>query len=186
MAEEVEELEADLKDIPDLAGHLVPVLELEQVKVGVEQVEDDGVDGDVEDEQLAVDVELGPSPEPAVLLGVDDVVLKEVVGELQENVVVLLRLLHGGRGDPMLCDGAEVLALLVEDEYLLEVVDLLVGEHDAAGQQVHDAQFGRVEVQDGFEDGAEDAEGILLVADEHLQQDLLHPARRRQLSQRVH
>lgn len=186
MAEEVEELEADLKDFSDLAGNFMPIFELEQVEVGAEELQHDSMNRYVEDEQLPVDVQLGAASEPAVLFGVDDVVLEEVVGELQQDVVILLRLLHRGRGDPVLRDGAEVLALLVEHEDLIEVVELFVGQHDAAGQQVHDPQLGRVEVQDGLEDGAEDAERVLLVADEHLQQDLFDPLGGRQLGQPVH
>lgn len=48
---------------------------------------------DVQDEQLAVDVQLGSSSKPAIRLRVDHIVLKEIVGELQQDVVVLLRFL---------------------------------------------------------------------------------------------
>ena len=50
VAEEVEELEADLKDVSDLDGNFVLVFELEEVEVGVEEIEDYCVDCDIEDE----------------------------------------------------------------------------------------------------------------------------------------
>lgn len=41
----------------------------------------------------------------------------------------------------MLCNRAEMLAFLVENEYFLEVVDFLMGEDDTSGEKAHDSQF---------------------------------------------
>lgn len=68
MTEEVEKLKANLEDISDFAGNFISILELKQVKVGIEEIKDHTMDRNVKDEQLAVDVQLGSSSKPAILL----------------------------------------------------------------------------------------------------------------------